>query len=350
MKRNIPTIYDLASQAKISARRLMDFTNNANPLGPSARATGAIRKSIKMIDRPADDTARYLRRAIARFYNVSEGNILTSGGFDGLFAAIVRSFNVGMLLACAPYPSYYRRAVEYPVSFSFLELGEKDRFDLDLSLWEKALPPCDAAIVSHPSFVSAKPLTRDDLRRMIAHTEERGMLLIIDETLLGYSGAPSAAADIAGHPRCLVVNSMTEYYALGGLPAAYCIGDAVALSAIAQRSPVDPPSAPAAAAAAASLRDRDYPRRTRAYIAAEREFIEERLGKIPGISSYTTSCGSFVIQFEQLPWGIDKFSRYNIHVDVISRSLPFPVKDHKWNARYLKTLKNIMGEQTNETL
>jgi threonine-phosphate decarboxylase len=350
MKRNIPTIYDLASQTKISARRVMDFTNSANPLGPSAHARGAIRKSIKMVDRPVDDRARYLTRAIARLNDVPEENILTSGSFDGLFAAIIRSFNVKGLLACAPYPSYYRRAVEYPVSFSFLELDERDHFDLDLALWERALPQCDAAIVSHPSFISGKPLVRDDVPRMIARAEERGMLLIIDETLLNYSDTTSAAGDITSHPRCLVVSSMTEYYALEGLPVAYCIGDAATLRAIGQRFPVDPPSTLAAAAAAASLRDGEYPRRTRIYLASEREFIEERLRKIPGISFYTTACGSFVIQWEEPPPGIEKFSRYNILVDAISCSLVFPVKDHKWNARYLKTLKNIMGEHTNETL
>ena len=349
MKRTIPTIYYQASQKKMSARRVSDFTNNANPLTPSAQSRGGSRKSVKMVDRAIDDRARYLTRAIARLSNVPEENILTSGSFEGLLAAIVRSFNIGSLLACAPYPSYYRRAVEYPVDFHFLELGERDRFNLDLRAWEKALPQCGAAVFSHPSFISERPIARDDVLRMIAHAEDRGMLLVIDETLLNYSGSVSAAGDIAGHPRCFVVSSMTEYYALEGLPVAYCIGDAAALRAVRQHVPVDPPSTPAAAAAAASLRDRDYPRRTRTYLADEHAFIEEGLGKIPGISFYTTACGSFVIQFDQPLSRTETFSRYNILVDAISCSLFFPVKNHKWNARYLKTLKNIMGEHTNAT-
>ncbi len=119
------------------------------------------------------------------------------------------------------------------------------------------------------------------------------------------------------------------------------------LAAIRQRFPVDPPSTLAAAAATASLRDKDYPRRTRIYFADEHAFIEERLRKIPGISFYTTACGSFVIKFARSAVEeLEKFSRYNILVDTISGCLFFPVKDHKWNARYLKTLKNIMGEHT----
>ncbi len=349
MKRNIPAIHDLAAQKKISAHRVMDFTNSANPLGPSSRARDAIRKSIKMIDRPVDDRARYLKRAIARLHNVQEDNVLASGSFDDLVAEITRSFNVGRLLCPAPYPSYYRNIVEGPIAFDFLALEEKDHFFFDERLWEARLPGCDAAVISYPSFISGTPLTHDDVLRMIAHAEDRGALLIIDETLIRYSDAGSAAGDIAGHPKCLIISSLTEYYALQGLPVSYLIGEPATLSVIRQRFPVNPPSTPAAAAATQSLRDTAYHRRTRKYFADEHAFIEERLKKIPGISFYTTGCGSFIIQFSHAPSRTDIFSRYNILVDTISGCLFFPVKNHKWNARYLKTLKNIMGEQHDET-
>lgn len=349
MKRDIPAIHDLAAQKKMSAHRVMDFTHSANPLGPSTRARDAIRKSIKMIDRPVDDRARYLTRIIAHLHNVPEDNILVSGSFNGLVAAITRSFNVGRILCCAPYPSYYRNIVEGPPVFDFLAFEEKDHFFFDRRLWETRLPGCDAAVISHPSFVSETPLAHDDVLKMIGHAEDRGMVLIIDETLAHYSDVGSAAGDIAGHPKCLIISSLTEYYALQGLPVSYCIGEPATLAMMRQRFPLDPPSTPAAGAATESLRDKAYHSRTRTYCANEHAFIEERLKKIPGISFYTTGCGSFIIQFSHAPSRMDIFSRYNIMVDTLSGCLFFPVKNHKWNARYLKTLKNIMGEHHNET-
>lgn len=350
MKRNIPTVHDFASQKKISAHRVMDFVTNTNPLGPSSHARNAVRKSIKMLDRPVDGTARYLVRAIARLHDVPEDNILAADSFDALFAAIIRSFNVGTLLGCSPYPSYYHTVMEGPVDVRFLDLQEEEHFFFDGAAWEKQLPDCGAAVISYPSFISEKPLTRDNVLSLIAHAEDKGTLLIIDETLIQYSPAHSAAGDIAGHPRCLIISSLTEYYALQGLPVAYCIGETQALAAIRQSHPVSPPSTLAAAAAAASIRDGAYPGRTRACFTAEHAFIEAALKKIPGISFYTTACGSFVIKLLRAPSkALDTFSRYGILIDAVSGCLLFPVKNHKWNARYLKTLKNIMGEQTNET-
>ena len=348
--RNIPVIHDFARQRKISVRRVMDFVTIANPLGPSSRAKNAIRKSLKILDRPADDRSRFLVGAIARLNNVPEDNILLASSFETLLTSIIRFFQAGKVLCPAPYPWYYRKAVEGPVHFHFLELDEKENFVINNPFRQKDFSEYGAAIIPYPSFMSEKPFDLDDVHRMIAFAEDRGMPLIIDETLIQYTSARSAAGLLAGHPHCLVISSMTEYYALSGLPVSYCIGDAGTLAAIEQDHPLSRPSIPAAAAAAASIRDKAYHRRTRAYFTVEHDFIRERLQKIPGISFYTTACGSFVIKFPVAPKkGLETFSQHNILVDEISGSLFFPVKDHKWNARYLKTLKNIMGSDTDET-
>jgi hypothetical protein len=81
-------------------------------------------------------------------------------------------------------------------------------------------------------------------------------------------------------------------------------------------------------------------------VERERSFIADGLRGIPGISFSTTACGFFIVTLADSPLKpLETFGRYRIIVDDLgdSRTLFFPVKDHKWNARYLKTLKNIMG-------
>ncbi len=347
MKRNIPDIHDFASQKNMSAHRVMDFTTNANPLGPSSRAKNAIRKSIKMLDRPCDRKVRYLVRAIARSRGVEEKNIAVSCDPGILVTAIARFFNVRTLLVCSPYPSYYRDIVEGPIDLQFMGLDEKEHFRFDVGRWERSLSGCDAAIIPHPSFVAGKPFDPDDRERIMAIADNRKILLIVDETLIQYSQSASLAGDIIRHPQCLAVSSLSEFHALAGLPVSYCIGEETIIAGMTKHRPLAGPSTLAAAAATESLRDRSYPVRTRGHLARECAFIDEALKKIPGISFYMTDCSSFVIEFSRPPSKpLDTFSRYNILIDVISDSgsVHFPVKSHKWNARYLKTLKNIMGE------
>lgn len=348
MKREIPDIHDFAARKNISVPRIMDFTTTVNPLGPSARARNAVRKNVKIMDRHPDAEARFLIRAIARSEGVPEKNVLVGETFAALATSILQAHNASGVLCTAPYPAYYRGLQDGPLALHFCALDRTDRFRLDITAWLDEMRRCDAAILACPSFVSAAHPPRETIDTIVREAAGSGTLLIIDETLRRYSRTPSLSTAIAGNNRCLVLSSLSEYYALAGLPVSYAIGSDAALGGIRQRSFISPPGTLAADAAVESLRDRAYPHRTRSFIESEGSFIEEGLRRIPGIAFFTTSGGSFVITFVDHPVKpLETFSRYRIIVDDTgdARTLFFPVKDHKWNARYVKTLKNIMGVQ-----
>ncbi len=348
MKRDIPDIHDFAARKNTSLTRIMDFTTTVNPLGPSAKARNAVRKNVKVMDRHPDAEARFLIRAIARAEGVPEKNVLVGETFAALATSILQAHDASRVMCAAPYPAYYRGLQDGPLELHFCPLDKTDRFRLDIAAWLDEMRRCDAAILPCPSFVSAAHPPRDAIDTIVREAAGSGTLLIIDETLGRYSQIPSLSAAITGSDRCLVLGSLSEYYALAGLPVSYAIGSDAALRGIRQRSFISPPGTLAAAAAVESLRDRTYPRRTRSFIESEGSFVEEGLRRIPGITFFTTSGGSFVITFVDHPVKpLETFSRYRIIVDDTgdAQTLFFPVKDHKWNARYVKTLKNIMGVQ-----
>lgn len=346
MKRDIPDIHDFADRKKISLPRIMDFSTTVNPLGPSAKAKNAVRKNLRIMDRYPDRDARYLIRAIARREGVPEENILVAESFETLVTAVLHAFGARTVLCQAPYPAYYRRLPESPAELRFFPLDAGDRFSVDLAAWAREMRHCDAAILTSPSFVSAGVPSREAVAGIISEARGQDTLLIIDETLRGYSETPSFAADILQHDGCLVAGSLSEYYAIAGLPVSYAIGAAARIEDIRRRSSITPPNILAAAAAVESLRDSAYPSRTRSLMKREGSFIENGLRSIPGISFFTTGCGFFVVTLDSSPSKpLETFQRYRIVIDDLgdTGTLFFPVKDHKWNARYLKTLKNIMG-------
>jgi len=346
MKRDIPDIHDFAARKKISLPRIMDFSTTVNPLGPSAKAKNAIRKNLRILDRYPDKNARYLVRAIARSEGVAEENILVGEGFEALVTAVLHAFGARTVLCEAPCPAHYRGLSEGPSELHFFPLNDRDRFSLDHTGWVREMKHCDAAILASPSFVSAGAPSREAVAGIISGARALDTLVLIDETLKGYSETPSFAADIVQHDGCLVIGSLSEYYALAGLPVSYAIGAAARIEDIRRRSSITPPNILAAAAAVESLRDSAYPSRTRSLMKREGSFIEDGLRSIQGISFFTTGCGFFVITLDTGPSKpLETFQRYRIVVDDLgdTGTLFFPVKDHKWNARYLKTLKNIMG-------
>ncbi len=346
MKRDIPDIHEFAASKKTSLSRVMDFTSTVNPVGPSAKARNAIRKSLKILSSRPDPEARYLVRAIARAEGVPEDSILVGESLETLVAAVLHTFSARTVLIEAPYPTYQRDLLEGPEEPRFFPLDGRDGFRLDASRFAGEMQHCDAAILASPSFLSAGTLSRDAIQGIISAAGEHNTLLIIDETLKGYSGTPSLTADILQREGCVIMGSLGEFYGLAGLPVAYIIGTPAVIKDMKRRRAVAPPNTLAAAAAAAALRDPAYQARTKTFMEREGSFVAEGLRVIPGIAFSTTACGSFIITLVDGPSKpLETFRNYRIIVDDLgdARTLFFPVKDHKWNARYLKTLKNIMG-------
>ncbi len=346
MKRDIPDIYEFAASKRVSLSRIMDFTSTVNPIGPPAKARNAIRKNLGNLGCRPDPEARYLVRAIARAEGVSENNVLVGESLETLIAALLHAFGDRTLLIEAPYPAYLRDLLEGPEEPRFFSLDGGDGFRFDPFRFAAEMRHCDAAILASPSFLSSETLSRDGARGIISEAGEHHTLLIIDETLKGYSGTPSLAADILQREGCVVMGSLGEYYGLAGLSVSYVIGTAAVIEDMRRRKAVTPPNTLAAAAATASLRDPTFSARTRTFMERERSFIAEGLRGIPGISFSSSACGSFIVTLVDDPSKpLETFEHYRIVVDDLgdAGTLFFPVKDHKWNARYLKTLKNIMG-------
>lgn len=349
MKRDIPDIHDLAGRKRLSLRQAMDFTTTVNPLGPSAKAKNAVRKGLKAIHHYPDSQARRLRGIIARTEGVPDENVLVCGSPKGLAAAVFSAFSVRNVLFSAPYPSYHNEFLlpDAPAA-GFSPLDEGNGFTLETDRWIRDMARFDAAVVAFPSFISKEAPSREALGGIIAAARSGGTLLVIDESLREYSGCPSLAAEALVSDRCLIFRSLTEFYALAGLPVAYAVGESKTLEHIRQKASVTVPDTLSMEAAMAALKDRAYAGRTKAFMKQEHPFIKERLLRIDGVEFFTTCCGFFAVALERPPSKpMETFLRYGVVVDEISpapnRFIFFPVKGHKWNARYLKTLKNIMG-------
>lgn len=352
MKTDAPTpdIHDLAGRKKLTLRQVMDFTTTVNPLGPSAKTKNALRKGLKILHHYPDRHARRLAGLIALREGVPEENVLVCGSLKSLAAAIFSAFHVRGVLFPSPYPSYYGQFLlpDAPGA-GFSPLNGKDGFTMDINRWIRDMAGFDAAVIPSPFFVSAQALSPEELGEIAEAARSGGTLLVIDESLREYRGQSSLAQEAARTDRRLIIRSLTEYYSLAGLPVSYAIGEAKTLEHVRQHASVTVPDTLSQNAAMTALKDMAYPGRTRVFMKRERSFIEENLRRIDGVSFFMTCCGFFVVSLKRPPSKpMETFLRYGIIVDELEagrneRFMFLPVKDHKWNARYLKTLKNIMG-------
>jgi histidinol-phosphate/aromatic aminotransferase/cobyric acid decarboxylase-like protein len=135
---------------------------------------------------------------------------------------------------------------------------------------------------------------------------------------------------------------------MAGLPLAYSMGPANIIQGIRQHIFPEEINILAVHAAIASIKDAFYKTRTTEFINTEKEYLLKAFNSIEGLVCFDTPCPFLVLAFEKKQDTLKAFfSGYRILIDEFFDEqggyfLKVPVKKHKWNARFVKTLRNAL--------
>jgi len=80
------------TKRQLGLKEVIKLASNENPLGASRKAIEAIRKSLSEINRYPDAQGFYLKRKLAKFYNLSALNFVLGNGSDELIDIIIKTF------------------------------------------------------------------------------------------------------------------------------------------------------------------------------------------------------------------------------------------------------------------
>lgn len=343
-------IYDYAEEKQLSLLQFMDFTNCINPLGPSSKAKNSLKKQIKHLDVFPDKKIRYLAAFICKKEGIARNNLLFGQGSTHLLHTILQSLKTDKVLLLSPVSQRFKEAISVgKLTFKQLPLEERTNYSMDLAKVLKAMKGVDTVMMPYPHDTVGTALTTGDLLALIHEVDKAEKTLILVESYRDYTELYSPVKEAMKSKGTLIVRTFSNFYALAGLPIGYAIGPAEMITNIQQNIFPGEINTLAAHAAIASLKDRFYRKRTLVFIDDEKQFFMKTLSSIDGISYFDTKCPFIVIKFEDKPENMREFFfRYRILIDEFmdktgNHYLRVPIKKHKWNARFLKTLKNALG-------
>ncbi|MFA5287233.1 MAG: aminotransferase class I/II-fold pyridoxal phosphate-dependent enzyme, partial [Candidatus Omnitrophota bacterium] len=73
-------------------KKVIKLASNENPLGPSPKAIEAVRKNLLSVNLYPDSNGFYLKKRIAKYYNLEASNIVLGNGSDELIELIIKAF------------------------------------------------------------------------------------------------------------------------------------------------------------------------------------------------------------------------------------------------------------------
>ncbi len=145
-------IYEAARHYGFDPGKIIDFSSNVNPLGPSSDAIGAAKRALSHVERYPDPEMADLRRGIARYFGIKPEQVMCGNGSNALIHLIPRIFRPRKVLIPIPTFSEYAAAAENAgAEVVTFPLKEHDGFRIDPVEMAFALTGVDMAFLCNPN-------------------------------------------------------------------------------------------------------------------------------------------------------------------------------------------------------
>jgi threonine-phosphate decarboxylase len=268
----------------VPAGKLLDFSQNINPLGAPTVALEAARRALY------EESGRYpdlgyakLREAIAEYLGVPPKNVVpTNGGAEALFLAAAAAGGGGALVLEPTFSEYAAaaRASGMEVIRKVARRSEEGfRFD------HAALDDLDGislVFLCNPNNPTGNSLGYQEVLEVAARVREAGAVLIVDEAFADF--VPEISVSKMVNEGLWVARSFTKFFAIPGLRLGCLVcDDAERLQSL---QPSWPVNAVAAAAGIASVGDKGFSETSVTEVACLRGNLFGALQDIGGLQPF----------------------------------------------------------------
>ncbi len=244
-----------------------------------------------------------LRQAICERHKTDFGTsysaaecLVTVGGKHAIFNLIQALVDPGdEVIIPVPYWVTYKDVVNYAGGVCvFVDTEESAGFEVTAAMIERHLTPrTKLVIINSPSNPSGAVLSREEFRAIFQLTSKRDIFLLTDECYCQflYEDKPfSIAAEPAAKETVVVAGSLSKTYAMTGWRIGFALAPASiigAMNKLQSHSTSNPTSIAQKAAVEAMRGPQDSVPVMLAEYRRRRDFVIERLRKIPGLSIVT---------------------------------------------------------------
>jgi len=284
------------TKRQLGLKDVIKLASNENPLGPSPKAIGAIKKVLCGVNRYPDSQGFYLKKSLAEFYGLTADNFVLGNGSDELIDVVIRAFveaDENILTSEGTFLEYEiiaqvndRRVKKAPlVSFKY-DLGEMLKLVDDKT---------KLVFIANPNNPTGTYVTKDEIEKFIEALPE-SIIVVLDEaydTFIDVGDYPDSLSYVKNGKNVIILRTFSKAYGLAGLRLGYAItkaGISTYLERVRQPFNVN---LLAQTAGIAALKDKGFLKKVRRLILEGKEFIYRGLSAM-GVS-YVPSVTNFIL-------------------------------------------------------
>lgn len=263
----------------------MDFSANINPLGTPPKVMEAACEGVRLSTAYPDIRCGKLRQAISETEQIPEDWIICGNGAAELIFALALAVKPGRALLVSPGFAEYEQALRtVDCQIEFYECDKAHGFALQEDYLERITGDLDIIFLCNPGNPTGLLIPQKLLEKIARRCRENHVLLVVDECfngLLLQGEQVTMKRYLEEMPGLFLLNAFTKLYSMAGLRLGYGLcSDKKLLERISRVTQPWNVSIPAQMAGAAAVKEREFARQSREYIAREREFLKQGLQKL----------------------------------------------------------------------
>lgn len=290
-------VWALAKSAGWSARDLLDFSANINPLGPPEWLRPLISSQISKLVHYPDPYASSLTQIFAEQYGVPAEEVLVSNGSTEILYVLPQSLQKSRAVIAVPAYVDYKKVAELAgLAVEKVFLREEEEFRLDLSSLESLLQGDEIVLLGQPNNPTGITFNAEALR--VLATRHPSTIFVIDEAFADFiEGMDRLTRNRPSN--VIVLCSLTKFYAIPGLRLGCAIADRALADQLRKVMPPWSVNTLAQAVGEKALQDLEYAAKTRTAVRELRERFSAELRSVPGLKVYPGEANFFLARIDR---------------------------------------------------
>ncbi len=202
------------------------LASNENPLGPSPKATAAIKKAVEGLNRYPDGSGFHLSQALAKKYEVDSSRIVLGNGSNELIELAVRTFVQPGDEVISAEPSFvvYRMITQAAGGMNVIVPCKDMRHDLD-AMADRITQKTKIVFIANPNNPTGTMNTKAEMDRFMERVPDH-VIVAVDEAYFEYvthADYPDSVDYLKAGKDVLALRTFSKIYGLAGLRIGYGI-------------------------------------------------------------------------------------------------------------------------------
>lgn len=284
------------TKRQLGLKQVIKLASNENAWGTSPKAVAAIKKSLSSVNRYPDAQGFYLKKRLAKYFNLAPDNFVLGNGSDELIDLVIKTFLEADENIVTSEGTFLEYGIIAQVNDRKIKKAPLRYFKYDLEAILRLIDKKTKLVfIANPNNPTGTYVTKDETEEFLNSLPE-GVIVVFDEAydaFIDVDDYPNSLSYLKKKRKVIVLKTFSKAYGLAGIRLGYAVAD-IELAGYMERmrQPFNV-NLLAQAAGLAALDDKDFLKKTRSLTLEGKDFIYQGLSGM-GLG-YVLSVTNFIL-------------------------------------------------------